>query len=260
MRNPDRQPTFRFKQFEISNCRSAMKVGTDGVLLGAWAFGGIPPEREVRVLDVGCGTGVIALMLAQRFQSAIITGVEINSDAAGEAALNFSASSWGDRLSVTCSDFLEYAVMDGLPGFYDLIISNPPFFTNGALAPDLSRRAARHEGSLDLASLMARASVLLKPGGRLGMVLPAEQQSRMELQAALSGMTLVRICFVKTVDRKAPRRILCELVKGTTDMLTGADAGSTTSHMQPEHLTLQLSNGDFSDEYRKLVSPFYIKL
>ena len=104
-----------------------MKVGTDGVLLGAWAFGGIPPEREVRVLDVGCGTGVIALMLAQRFQSAIITGVEINSDAAGEAALNFSASSWGDRLSVTCSDFLEYAVMDGLPGFYDLIISNPPF-------------------------------------------------------------------------------------------------------------------------------------
>ena len=260
MRNPDRQPTFRFKQFEISNCSSAMKVGTDGVLLGAWAFGGIPPEREVRVLDVGCGTGVIALMLAQRFQSAIITGVEINSDAAGEAALNFSASSWGDRLSVTCSDFLEYAVMDGLPGFYDLIISNPPFFTNGALAPDLSRRAARHEGSLDLASLMARASVLLKPGGRLGMVLPVEQQSRMELQAALSGMTLVRICFVKTVDRKAPRRILCELVKGTTDMLTGADAGSTTSHMQPEHLTLQLSNGDFSDEYRKLVSPFYIKL
>ena len=260
MRNPDRQPTFRFKQFEISNCRSAMKVGTDGVLLGAWAFGGIPPEREVRVLDVGCGTGVIALMLAQRFQSAIITGVEINSDAAGEAALNFSASSWGDRLSVTCSDFLEYAVMDGLPGFYDLIISNPPFFTNGALAPDLSRRAARHEGSLDLASLMARASVLLKPGGRLGMVLPVEQQSRMELQAALSGMTLVRICFVKTVDRKAPRRILCELVKGTADMLTGADAGSTTPHMQPEHLTLQLSNGDFSDEYRKLVSPFYIKL
>ena len=166
----------------------------------------------------------------------------------------------GDRLSVTCSDFLEYAVMDGLPGFYVLIISNPPFFTNGALAPDLSRRAARHEGSLDLASLMARASVLLKPGGRLGMVLPVEQQSRMELQAALSGMTLVRICFVKTVDRKAPRRILCELVKGTTDMLTGADAGSTTSHMQPEHLTLQLSNGDFSDEYRILVSPFYIKI
>ena len=245
MRNPDRQPTFRFKQFEISNCRSAMKVGTDGVLLGAWAFGGIPPEREVRVLDVGCGTGVIALMLAQRFQSAIITGVEINSDAAGEAALNFSASSWGDRLSVTCSDFLEYAVMDGLPGFYDLIISNPPFFTNGALAPDLSRRAARHEGSLDLASLMARASVLLKPGGRLGMVLPVEQQSRMELQAALSGMTLVPICYVKTVDRKAPRRIMCELVIVTTYMLTGADAGSTTSHMQPEHLTLQLSKGDF---------------
>ena len=95
MRNPNRQTTFRFKQFEVSNCRSAMKVGTDGVLLGAWAFQSLIPHnttQPLRILDVGCGTGVISLMMAQRFPDASIVGIDIDPAAAMEASANFSES------------------------------------------------------------------------------------------------------------------------------------------------------------------------
>ncbi len=113
MRNPDRQTRFSFKQFEMSNCRSAMKIGTDGVLLGAWAIGtpiSSQPDEELSIMDVGSGTGLIALMLAQRFPKATIVGVECDRDAAEEGADNFAGSPWHENLQMVHADFNTIAL------------------------------------------------------------------------------------------------------------------------------------------------------
>lgn len=232
-----------------------MKVGTDGVLLGAWAFQGSDAGEPWRILDVGCGTGVIALMMAQRFPAASITGIEIDADAAEESAMNFAASPWGSRLDAVCADFVEYAINEctrlerDADGF-DMIVSNPPFFTNGALAPDFSRRTARHEGALDLSSLISHSARLLKPGGRIGIVLPTEQCSRLEFLAAMAGLDVACECMVKTVEHKAPRRVLYELT----------NLKPSTGRPMEDSLTLQSEGGVPGDEYRKLVEPFYIRI
>lgn len=256
MRNPDRQTTFHFKQFDISNCKSAMKVGTDGVLLGSWAFAGVASDSSLRILDVGCGTGVIALMLAQRFPKAEITGVEIDPNAADEASSNFASSPWGDRLKVVCKDFLEFpgasddTEMDIYMNSFDLVVSNPPFFTNGALAPDEARRVARHASSLSLSSLTKHAVELLKPGGSLGVIVPIEQFESLSFCAALSRLTMTRQCHVKTVEYKPARRVLCEF---------STDFSACCCH-QPHQLSLRHPSGEPSEEYRDLVKDFYIKL
>ncbi len=250
MRNPNRQTTFRFKQFEVSNCRSAMKVETDGVLLGAWAFQSLIPHNAttpLRILDVGCGTGVISLMMAQRFPDASIVGIDIDPAAAMEASENFSESPWGERLCAVCADFIEWTC-DQTQQF-DLIISNPPFFANGALAPIEERRIARHEGTLCVDSIIASAEVLLKPHGRLALILPAEQKQRVEFQASLHAMQFNKSCLVRTVERKAPRRILFEI-----------SAGCDNPVHTEEMLTIQNSDGNPSDYYRQLVEPFYIHI
>lgn len=129
MRNPDRQTTFRFRQFDVSNKLSAMKIGTDAVLLGAWAFEalGFAGRPILRVLDIGCGTGVLSLMLAQRFTGLSVLGIDIDVDAATEAAANFSRSPWAECLEARQADFREFAA-SGEASIYDMIISNP-FFT-----------------------------------------------------------------------------------------------------------------------------------
>ena len=250
MRNPDRQITFRFKQFEVSNCRSAMKVGTDGVLLGAWAFqSALSPNatKPLQILDVGCGTGVISLMMAQRFPEASIIGIDIDSAAAAEAADNFNSSPWGQRLSAICADFIQWA--RGTVQRFDLIISNPPFFANGALAPDEERRMARHEGALNVESIIESAKKLLKPHGQIALILPTEHRQRVEFQTAIHMMHISRVCAVRTVERKSPRRILCEI-----------SAQCNNQAYTEDMLTIQNSDGNPSDYYRQLVEPFYIHL
>ncbi|MDO5333018.1 MAG: methyltransferase, partial [bacterium] len=176
MRNPDRQTTFRFRQFEVSNKLSAMKIGTDAVLLGAWAFeaSGFGASSDLRALDIGCGTGVLSLMLAQRFTGMSVLGIDIDAEAAAEAAANFSRSPWAARLEALQTDFREFAT-SGEAGIYDIIISNPPFFTGGAEAPDDARRIARHQESLGLHDLMEGATHVLAPEGILAVVLPADK-------------------------------------------------------------------------------------
>ena len=124
-----RESVFRFKQFAVRNSMAAMKVGTDGVLLGAWC----PVEGALRVLDVGTGTGLIALMVAQRNVSAMIDAVDIDHAACDEAGFNVANSPWHERINVECCDFMEYC---GCGVGYDLIVSNPPYFDNGLLPPD----------------------------------------------------------------------------------------------------------------------------
>lgn len=244
MRNPDRETTFRFRQFEVSNCRSAMKIGTDGVLLGAWMWGGHSVEGECpgRVLDVGSGTGVIALMAAQRWPGAEIVGVEIDPVAAEECGSNFAASPWGERLTVECCDFASFTTSG-----FDLIVSNPPFFTDGALAPDDARRTARHELSLTVGTLLRRSALLLNPGGRIALVTPADREKDVRFEATMARLSVARLTRVATVAGKLPKRLLWEFVSG---------GGVATVE---DTLTLRRGDGSADPRYAALVGDFYTK-
>lgn len=205
MRNPDRETVFRFKRFKVINRLAAMKVGTDGVLLGAWAS----VEGVRRVLDVGTGCGLIALMIAQRAPEAVIKAVEIDDDAASEATLNVASSPWGDRIEVVKADFLSLSPGEG--EHYDLIVSNPPFFTETLRSADVARAMARHGDTLSIESLVDRASRWLAPGGRLAVVAPVSRDADLLFAAALAGLHPVRLTKVFTKARaQEPARVLRE--------------------------------------------------
>lgn len=241
MRNPNRETVFHFKQFDICNRLSAMKVGTDGVLLGAWCVGG------QTMLDIGCGSGLIALMLAQRFPTGDITGVEIDPVAASEATSNFHNSPWKDRLSIIQGDITT--VYDTLPkGEYDAIVCNPPFFVTGKQSDDTNRSQARHESTLTLTALLKVSNGLLTPTGTISLILPAEREKELEYLAIVHKLSLVRICTVSTVPTKPPRRIMAELSPATGKPLIR------------QHICLHDTSGNLSEEYATLVQDFYLHL
>ena len=233
-----RESVFRFKRFEVANSLSAMKVGTDGVLLGAWA--GVPETvtgsemdggRSVRVLDVGTGSGLIALMMAQRFQQAQVTGIDIVEDACREAKANVDSSPWGDRIDIVCADFTEYAA-SAVVGPFDSVVSNPPFFKTELKASDRGRMLARHGTGLDYAAIMnACARGLLSPDGILSMVSPVEREADITFDMELSGLRLSRLTRVWTKSNApAPSRLLWEMRRAKTasppivnDLLIGSD-------------------------------------
>ncbi|MDP2113785.1 MAG: methyltransferase, partial [Bacteroidota bacterium] len=157
---------FQFKQFRIIQDKSAMKVGVDGVLLGVWAN----VSGAKRILDIGTGTGLIALMMAQRNADARIDAVEIEPDAFQEAVYNIQQSPWNERIQIELCSFQEFAGKAGLK--YDLIVSNPPYFTNGHKAPLENRATARHSDSLSLGDLISGAIGLLNETGKIALVLP----------------------------------------------------------------------------------------
>lgn len=236
--NPNRESTFRFKQFAVKNKNSAMKVGTDGVLLGAWC--GIDGVR--RALDVGTGTGLIALMLAQRNPSVHVTAVDIVREAVDEAKENVGNSPWNDRIDVVCGDFNTFPSGDSAFDPYDLIVSNPPFYKADVKSPDYARKMARHGDGLDYRSLIGRCvDGLLAPCGRLSMILPAEYDADVTFEAEMSRLRIVRKISVFTKKASAvPSRILWEL---SADAMRPAEYG-------------ELRIG--SDDYNKLTEPFYL--
>ncbi len=253
MRNPKRETTFHFKQYDVSNCRSAMKVGTDGVLLGAWAFSNmVKCDGSFRILDVGAGTGLVSLMLAQRIPTAVIQGVEIDSDAAEECAANFLNSPWSDRLSVIKEDFTTFAETQNEAAKFDLIVSNPPFFTNGALSPDESRCKARHENSLNIETLLSNGARMLTEKGEIAVILPAEELERAEFHATIAGFVISRVCKVLTVPHKKPRRVMLQFKKNCIN--------NPTLKKEMSELILHDSQGYPTPEYTSLVEDFYIKI
>lgn len=189
---------FKFKLFTIRQERCAMKVGTDGTLLGAWANGGS------RILDIGTGTGLIALMMAQRFATASITGVEIDPEAASQARQNVEASPFRGRVFVTEGDVNSF----DSPAF-DAVVANPPFFVNSLACPDNQRSRARHTLALTYAGLMKASRRLLSDNGELSVVIPFDCKARLEQEASLHGFFKSRECAVKTTPTKErPRRFL----------------------------------------------------
>lgn len=185
-----------------------MKVGTDGVLLGAWAQGG------QRILDAGTGTGIIALMMAQRYPEALVTAIDIDEGAVRQARQNVAQSPFSERVRVVQKALQELGGVngfnghDGLDGSYDAIVSNPPFFIDSLAAPDEQRNMARHTQTLSYAELMQAAYRLLADDGELSVVVPFDYRKRMEDEACFVGFFPSRVCAVKTTERKPAKRYL----------------------------------------------------
>ena len=231
---------FRFKQFTVCDERSAMKIGTDGVLLGAWA----DVEGDSRILDVGTGTGLIALMLAQRNTSANIIGIDISHEATQEARDNFLNSPWAERLSAVCGDVCGFSSDKK----FDHIVSNPPYFVDSLHSPDKLRTMARHTSSLKFEDLVTSAVRLLRPGGRLSVILPTECAMQFRF-AAFGRLWLRRQLEVVTKAGDTPRRTLMEFCLSDKPLM-------------PSVATLALRHKDssYTDEYRALTNDFYISL
>ena len=204
-----------------------MKVGTDGVLLGAWANGG------PRVLDVGTGTGVVALMMAQRYPEAQVTALDIDEGAVRQAKLNVAHSPFAVRVTVLQERVQKHE------GQYDAVLSNPPFFIDSLAAPDAQRHMARHADTLSYAELMQAAWRLLREDGEMSVVVPFDYRRRMEDEATFVGFFPSRVCAVKTVERKPARRFLLAFRKHPCECVY-------------ETMTI----GD--EAYRRLTGDFYL--
>lgn len=195
---------FRFKQFSVCHQRSAMKVGVDGVLIGAWAS-----CAGSRILDVGCGCGLISLILAQRNPSAYVTGIDIDPPSIEEARENVNNSPWSDRINIIEMSFEKLCNVDEMPKF-DALVSNPPFFKSGINSPLTPREVSRHQASLSPFSLISVGSRLLKPGGRLSLIAPAEMSINLIENAKFSGLSLQRICYVRDNEAAPRKRVMLE--------------------------------------------------
>lgn len=236
------QTTFHFKQFSVSNHRSAMKVGTDGVLLGAIAGQGVSKNiQPAEILDIGCGTGVISLMLAQRFPESFICGVEIETAAAAEAAENFASSPFYDRLEA-----IEVDINDFSPGkSFDLIVSNPPFFSETLQSPLRERAQARHDCALPPTTLFNRAHQLLSKEGSLFVIYPATRDDEILFAATMCGLFPQQKISVSTSFKKKNVRTIWEF--GLNERV----------RIQNINLDLRDADGNFSEEYLSLVKDFY---
>lgn len=247
---------FRFKKFEVVNERSAMKVNTDGVLLGA-SMTILPSDRTM--LDVGTGTGTIALMAAQRLSSVIlnsssvilnevknprIDAIDIDEASASEASANFINSPWNSILKAHHLPLEEFAA--SAETVYDLIFSNPPYFEDSLTAPDERKSTARHTSDgLSYRDIFEFAKDRLSENGRVSLVLPADQEAALTRYARMCGLYLFRILRVRTVPRKAPSRIIAEFSR------------TRCAELSEELLTIQ-DEGKYTQEYLSLTGDFYL--
>lgn len=249
--------SFRFKRFLVRNERSAMKVNTDGVLLGA-----VVPvcNTDCRVLDIGTGTGVIALMLAQRLTADTgqasrmlplrILGIDIDPDAAAEAADNFASSEWAEALTSEeiSLESLEVRLAGAASEAFDIIVSNPPYYDSSLTNPDGKKAVARHtdlpQGSLSYRDVMEFAARYLSETGRLSVVLPSDQEFAALRYARMCGLHLSHLLRVRTVERKQPKRFIATFVTAPCECLH-------------QMLTI-MEKGKYTDEYISLVKDFYL--
>lgn len=253
--------TFRFKQFEVVQDYAAMKVNTDAVLLGAWM--GLPQpgtDAQLRLLDIGTGTGVIALMAAQRVAGAglcgIVEAVEIDPDACKDAQMNFNAAQWPGVDMLLHKKSLQ-ELSDSLPDKYNLIFTNPPYFIDSLKSSDDAKCLARHTDTLSQREILYHCAKMLAPGGLLALVLPVTEGEEFLRKVEFlqshtpSGENCFhphRICRVHTVERKPAKRMLIELV------FCNAAADVTAKNEQ----LVMLSNGSFTNQYAELVGEFYL--
>lgn len=267
---------FQFKQFTVHQDRCAMKIGTDGVLLGAWASLENYPDS---ILDIGTGTGVIALMLAQRSDAMTIDALELDDNAYEQATENFENSDWGDRLFCYHAHLYEFAAE--VDEEYDMIICNPPFYeatlnedskeslrskSQNDGASELSREQARFEDAMPFELLVGAVSKLLSREGRFNVIIPFNREEDFILLCSRAQLFPVRITRVKGTSTSIVKRSLMEFQYLSDNLVTGKeDIGEERfreSVKKPilDELTIEHSRHEYTEGYIELVKDFYLKM
>ncbi|ALM48840.1 tRNA (adenine-N6)-methyltransferase [Flavobacterium psychrophilum] len=233
---------FQFKQFTIQQDKCAMKVGTDGVLLGAWA----PIDHTpYSILDIGAGTGVIALMLAQRSYAEQIDGIEIDEDAYEQAVDNFENSPWADRLFCYHAGLDEF--MDEPEDEYDLIVANPPFYTDGYFSDDEQRNKARFTESLPFEDLAEASGLLLSENGVLAVIIPFKEEEKFIELAKEEELYPFKITRVKGTPTTEVKRSLMAFSRDKKAIAI-------------DELTIEIERHNYTDAYISLTKDFYLKM
>jgi len=234
--------TFKFKQFHVNQDRCAMKIGTDGVLLGAWT-----PliNNPYNVLDIGAGTGILSLMLAQRSNAEQIDAIEIDEDAYEQCVENFEASPWGDKLFCFHAGLDEF--VDEPEDEYDLIISNPPFYTDDYKSDNTSRDLARFEDALPFEELIDAAALLLSDNGIFSVIIPYKEEERfisLCKEVDLFPLKITRVKGTPTSEIKRSLLAFCRLEQ--TPLI--------------DELIIEISRHNYTPEYIELTKDFYLKM
>ncbi len=236
---------FHFKEFTVHQDKSAMKIGTDGVLLGAWCSAQNYPDT---ILDVGSGTGIISLMMAQRCDALTIDAVELEENAYEQTVENFEKSNWGDRLYCYNATFQEFVnEIAEEEETYDLIVSNPPFYTDHFETENISRNKARFTSSLSFEDLVSGASKILSEDGVFSVIIPSKEEDKLFNLASINKLFLNRICHVQGNPSSEIKRSLMEF-------------SFHPSEIKNEHLIIEIERHNYTEDYINLTKDFYLKM
>lgn len=229
---------FQFKQFRIVQEQSAMKVGIDGVVLGAWTN----TSKVKTVLDVGTGTGLLALMLAQR-SKAFITALEIEENAANEAGKNVANSPWKNRINVQHTSFQNFVISNTQK--FDLVVSNPPFFSGGLKANDEKRSLARQNDNLTYYELLVGTKKMLSDIGIISVILPYSMTENIRTLAQKNNLHIQKITIIKSKPSREPHRVLLQM-------------GKIVSEVQKSDLVIYDDKSSFTCVFQELTREFYL--
>jgi tRNA1Val (adenine37-N6)-methyltransferase len=238
---------FQFKQFLVKQSRSAFKVGTDGVLLGAWAS----VEDAGSILDVGSGTGLIALMLAQRTAAGIvdagiyIVALEIDKASSEQALDNVKMSPWNQRIRVINRSFQDYCMTE--PAMFDLIVSNPPFFIDSRKPDNPGKEISRHDTLIGLGEIVSGVEKLLSPEGNFCVILPVEESNKLQKLAGENGLHLYRLCRVSPNTNLPVKRHLLEFRRKPAETVEESEMAIERNRRH-----------EYTDDYRELTRDFYL--
>ena len=233
---------FGFKQFVVHQDRCAMKIGTDGVLLGAWTNLDFQPQS---ILDIGAGTGILSLMLAQRCDAPTIDALEIDENAYEQCVDNFEASPWGDRLYCYHAGWDEF--VDEVDEVYDLIVSNPPCYSEKVASGDSARDLARQNDTLPFTELVEGVSKLLSDAGRFSVIIPFKETEEFINLANAEALFALRICHIKGHEDAPFKRSLIEFSRTKADTIV-------------EVLIIEKERHVYTNEYIALTKDFYLKM
>lgn len=231
---------FHFKKFSIDDSASAMKIGTDSVLLGAWT----QCINETRILDIGSGAGILTLMLAQRNEGVTVDAVEIDTLAATQASENAVLSPWSEQIQIYCKSIQDFSAE--CSHRYSLIISNPPFFINSLKATGKQRNLARHTDSLPVTDLLRITSQLLTINGKASFIFPASTYEFWIREATNNGLYPFKTMRVKSLPTMDPHRVMVLFMK------------ENAPDFNTQEMNIYSSRSLYSDQYRELTRDFYL--